>query len=152
LERRAEMLVRFDPFGELDRLADQAFGPRRVRSAVPIDVHRIGNEFVAFLDLPGVSPETIELTLDKHDLTVTAERRELLSENTDTTQTLIRERPTGRFVRRLHLGEGLDLDQVNAEYENGVLTVRIPVAAKEQARKVEVRIVPQVPAAEESAA
>jgi HSP20 family protein len=90
--------------------------------------------------------------LDKHDLTVTAERRELLSENTDTTQTLIRERPTGRFVRRLHLGEGLDLDQVNAEYENGVLTVRIPVAAKEQARKVEVRIVPQVPAAEESAA
>jgi HSP20 family protein len=132
------MLVKFDPFRELDRLADQAWGPRRVtRSAVPVDVHRVGNEFVALLDLPGVSPDTIELTLDKHDLTVTAERREPSYEGSET---LVRERPTGRFVRRLHLGEGLDLDQVKAEYEHGVLLVSIPLAEKAKPRRVEVRI------------
>ena len=72
------MLVKFDPFREVDRLADQAWGPRRVpRSPVPIDVHRIGNEFVALLDLPGVKPGHDQITVDKHDLTVTAERQQL---------------------------------------------------------------------------
>jgi HSP20 family protein len=132
------MLVKFDPFREVDRLAEQAWGPRRaVRPVVAIDVHRIGNEFVAFLDLPGVSPETIELTLDKHDLTVAAERFALPSEETET---LVRERPTGRFVRRLHLGEGLDLEHVTAEYEHGVLKVSIPLAEQATPRRVEVKV------------
>jgi HSP20 family protein len=95
---------------------------------------------VALLDLPGVSPESIELTLDKHDLTVSAERQALQS---DVTETLIRERPAGRFVRRLHLGDGLDLEHVNAEYEHGVLKVRIPVAEKERPRRVEVKVASQ---------
>jgi len=132
------MLVKFDPFREVDRLAEQAWGPRRaVRTSVPIDVHRVGNEFVAFLDLPGVSPETIELTIDKHDLTVTAERFDLQSEGTET---LVRERPTGRFVRQLHLGNGLDLEHVNAEYEHGVLKVSIPLAEQAKPRRVEVKV------------
>jgi HSP20 family protein len=140
--RRNAMLVRFDPFREVDRLADQAWGQRRVlRTAVPIDVHRVGNEFVALLDLPGVSPDTIQITVDKRDLTVSAEREPLRS---DGAETLVRERPTGRFSRRLRLGEGLDLEHVNAEYKNGVLTVSIPLAEQAKPRRVEVRIAPQV--------
>ncbi|MGO9341457.1 MAG: Hsp20/alpha crystallin family protein [Acidimicrobiales bacterium] len=135
------MLVKFDPFREVDRLAEQAWGPRRaVRTAVPIDVHRVGNEFVALLDLPGVSLDTIELTLDKHDLTVTAERFDFKAEGAET---LVRERPTGRFVRRLHLGDGLDLEHVNAEYENGVLKVSIPLAEQAKPRRVEVKVAQQ---------
>jgi HSP20 family protein len=110
---------------------------------VPIDVHRVGNEFVAFLDLPGVSPDTIQLTVDKHDLTVTAERQELSFEGA---QTLVRERPAGRFTRRLRLGEGVDLEHVNAEYEQGVLKISIPLAEQAKPRRVEVRIAPQVSA------
>lgn len=138
------MLVRFDPFREVDRLADQAFGPRRApRTSLPIDVYRVGNEFVAFLDLPGVSADTIQLTVDKHDLTVTAERQELGIEGAET---LVKERPAGRFTRRLHLGQGLDLDHVNAEYEQGVLKISIPLAEQAKPRRVEVRIAPQVTA------
>jgi HSP20 family protein len=173
------MLVRFDPFREVDRVADQAFGPLRSprpsmpvdalrpslpidvlrpslpidvhRPSLPIDVHRLDNEVVAFLDLPGVSPDTIELTVDKHDVTVTAERSEPRFEGA---KTLVRERPNGRFTRRLHLGEGLDLDHVSAEYEHGVLKVSIPLAEQAKPRRVEVRIAPQVsaPVEEEPAA
>jgi HSP20 family protein len=140
--RRHAMLVRFDPFREVDRLADQAWGQRRVlRSAVPIDVHRVGNEFVALLDLPGVSPETIQITVDKRDLTVSAEREPLRSAGAET---LVRERPTGRFTRRLHLGDGLDLEHVDAEYEQGVLRVSIPLREQAKPRRVEVRIAPNV--------
>ena len=105
---------------------------------------------MAFLDLPGVSPESIELTVDKHDLTVAAERSEPQFEGA---QTLVRERPTGRFARRLRLGEGLDLEHVNAEYEHGVLKVSIPSAEQAMPRRVEVRIASQVSApADESPA
>ena len=136
------MLVRFDPFREVDRLADQAWGQRRVlRSAVPIDVHRVGNDFVAFLDLPGVSPETIQITVDKHDLTVSAERVALKPEGSET---WVRERPTGRFTRRLHLGDGFDLEHVSAEYEHGVLKVSMPLAEQAKPRRVEVRVAPPV--------
>jgi HSP20 family protein len=135
------MIVKFDPFREFDRLADQAWGQRRLgRSNAPIDVHRVGNEFVALFDLPGASPETIKLTVDKNDLTVTAER---LGQRPDGAETLVRERPTGRFVRRLHLGDGVDLEHVDAEFENGVLKVTIPLAEEAKPRQVEVRVVPQ---------
>ena len=138
------MIVRFDPFREVERLADQAWGPRRFpRSAVPIDVRKIGNELVASFDLPGASPDTIELTVDKHDLTVTAQRNEVVP---DGSETLIKERLTGSFTRRLHLGDGLDLDKVSADYSNGVLKVTIPLAEEARPRRVEVHVAPQVEA------
>lgn len=142
------MIVKFDPFREFDRLADQAWGPRRVAcSTAPIDVHRVGNEFVALFDLPGASPESIGLTVDKNDLTVTAERH---GERPDGAETLVRERPTGRFVRRLRLGDGLDLEHVDAEFENGVLKVTIPLAEEAKPRQVEVRVAPRAIAQAES--
>ncbi|MFZ0664567.1 MAG: Hsp20/alpha crystallin family protein [Acidimicrobiales bacterium] len=113
---------------------------------MPIDVHRAEDEFVASIDLPGVDPETIDLTVDKHILTVTAVRREARAEGTDA---VISERYFGRFFRQLHLGDGLDLENVKAGYDNGVLTVTIPVAEKAKPRKVEVTVgAPQEPAVE----
>jgi HSP20 family protein len=132
------MLMRFDPFREVERLADQAWGPRRAGNrSMPIDVIRATDEFVALIDLPGVDPETIDLTVDKHILTVTAERRD---ERTEGTDTVISERYVGSYARRLHLGDGLDLDNVKASYDNGVLRVSIPVAEKAKPRKVEVTV------------
>jgi HSP20 family protein len=154
------MLLRFDPFREVERLADEAWGGRRVRGrSMPIDVYREGDQFVALLDLPGVDPQSIELTVDKNVLSVTAERHEVSDQ---VTQKLISERATGNFTRRLYLGDGLNLDNVKAAYEHGVLKVTIPVAEQAKPRKVSVSVsVPEptphalgepTPKAEETAA
>lgn len=132
------MLMRFDPFREVERLTDQAWGAKRTGNrSMPIDVIRAADEFVALIDLPGVNPESIDLTVDKHVLTVTAVRREEKIEGTDA---VLSERYFGSYSRRLHLGDGLDLDNVKASYDNGVLRVTIPVAEKAKARKVEVTV------------
>jgi HSP20 family protein len=132
------MLLRFDPFREVERLADEAWGGRRVRGrSMPIDVYREGQEFVALVDLPGVDPESIEMSVAKKVLSVDAERHG--SSNQDT-QKLISERVTGHFTRRLYLGDGIDLDQIKAAYEHGVLKVTIPVAEQALPRKVSVSV------------
>jgi HSP20 family protein len=104
---------------------------------MPIDVYRTGDQFVALLDVPGVNPETIELTVDKSVLTITAERPTFSVEGSET---LISERPSGQFTRRFHLGDGLDLGNVQADYDQGVLKVTIPVAEQAKPRKVEVTV------------
>ena len=132
------MLLRFDPFREVERLADEAWGGRRIRGrSMPIDVYREGEGFVALIDLPGVDPQSIELTVDKNVLSVTAVRHE---RNDKGTHKLISERVSGQFVRRLYLGDGLDLDNVKAAYEHGVLKVTIPVAEQAKPRKVSVSV------------
>ncbi|HEX9969335.1 MAG TPA: Hsp20/alpha crystallin family protein [Acidimicrobiales bacterium] len=128
------MLMRFDPFRELDRLTQQTLG-RQMPSVLPMDAYRHGDHFVVHVDLPGVDPSTVELTVEKNVLTVRAERT---WQRQDGDEVLIAERPQGSFTRQLFLGEGLDADRIEAGYENGVLTVTIPVAERAKPRKVQI--------------
>ena len=127
------MLIRFDPFRELDRLTQQAFGNQGRPTAMPMDAYRHGEQVVVNLDLPGVDPSSIDLTVEKDVLTVSAERQ---WRPTEDQQVIAAERPQGRFSRELFLGEGLDTDRIEARYDNGVLTVTLPVAERAKPRKV----------------
>jgi HSP20 family protein len=128
------MLMRFDPFRELDRLVEQVWGPTTLRSGtVAMDAYRLGDHFVARFDLPGVRPDSIDLTVEKNVLTVSAERQD---EPADGAEVLVAERPHGSFTRQLFLGEALDTEHVEASYEDGVLTVTIPVAEEARPRRV----------------
>ena len=128
------MLMRFEPFREFDRMAEEMRSERRVRQ-IPVDAYRRGNEFKAQLDLPGVDSRFIELTVEKDLLTVRATRAWVRAEGD---QVQIAERAHGEFNRQLFLGEGLDRDHISANYENGVLTLTIPVAEEAKPRKVEI--------------
>ncbi|MCA1672781.1 MAG: Hsp20/alpha crystallin family protein [Actinobacteria bacterium] len=127
------MLMRFDPFREIDRLT-QLWGQGRT-PVVPMDAYREGERFVVQLDLPGVNPASIDLTVEKNVLTVRAERQGAQSEGQEW---LVNERPQGSFSRQLLLGEGLDADHIEASYDHGVLTVTLPVAEAAKPRKVEI--------------
>ena len=129
------MLLRSDPFRELDRFAQEAFGTRLRPSVMPMDAYRKDDQFVVHFDLPGVDPSSIDLTVEKNVLTVSAERQWQPGENH---QVLASERLQGNFRRQLFLGEGLDTEHVEAAYDDGVLTVTIPVAEQAKPRKVEV--------------
>jgi HSP20 family protein len=130
-------LMRFDPFRDFDRLAEQMMlgGGRGGPRSFPMDAYRRGDQFFVHLDLPGVDADSIDLTAENNVLTVTAERR---FEPEDGDQVLIRERPQGEFTRQLLLGENLDVDNVEANYEDGVLTLAIPVAEKGKPRRISV--------------
>jgi HSP20 family protein len=128
------MLLRFDPFAELDRLARQPI-PGGGRSVMPVDAYRIGDRFYLHFDLPGVDPETVDITVEKNTLTVQAERSWQPAEDADI---VMSERPQGTFSRQFFLGEGLDTDQIDAGYDHGVLTVTIPVAEQAKPRKISV--------------
>jgi HSP20 family protein len=127
------MLLRFDPFRELDRLASAPWG--RTRPVMPMDAYRNGDQFVVHFDLPGIDPDSIDLTVEKNVLTVTAERTSTTQQGDDV---LVSERFHGQYSRQLFLGEALDADRIQANYEHGVLTVTIPVAQQAKARKVEI--------------
>ena len=130
------MLLRWDPFREFDRLAEQGFGaPGQVARFIPIDAYRRGDQFFVHLDVPGVDPASIELTVEKNVLTVKAERT---WERQEGDEILIAERPRGSFSRQLFLGDTLDADRVEAGYDQGVLTVTVPLAEKAKARRIEV--------------
>jgi HSP20 family protein len=129
------MLMRTDPFRELDRLTQQAFGTRARPAVMPMDAYREGDHFMVHFDLPGVDPSSIDLTVEKNVLTVSAERNWQANDNQ---QVLASERPQGTFSRQLFLGEGLDTERVEASYDNGVLTVTIPVAEQAKPRKVQI--------------
>ena len=127
------MLMRFDPFRELDRLTDTLGSPLLRIPMMPMDAYRHGDRFVARFDLPGVSPDSVELTVEKNVLTVSAERQ---WEPEAGTEVVASERPQGSFSRQLFLGDSLDADHIEANYENGVLCVTIPVAEAARPRKV----------------
>ncbi|AEA28445.1 Hsp20/alpha crystallin family protein [Pseudonocardia benzenivorans] len=131
------MLMRTDPFRELDRLAQQAFGAVGTwsrPSPVPMDAYRRDDEFVVELDLPGVAPDAIELSVERNVLTVKAERRP--TARGEDCEMQIAERPLGVFSRQLFLGDGLDTDHISANYEAGVLVLTIPVAEKAKPRRI----------------
>ena len=126
------MLMRSDPFREFDRLWESATPAPR---GVPMNAVRQGDQLHVTFDLPGVDPASIDLTVEKNVLTVTAERHFARKEGDEIT---VSERPQGRFNRQLFLGENLDTDRIDADYEHGVLHVTIPVAEKAKPRKVEI--------------
>jgi HSP20 family protein len=134
------MLMRTDPFRELDRLTQQVFGnvpgTWSRPTAMPMDAYRVGDEFVVAFDLPGVSPDAIELDVERNVLTIKAERRPTVAG--DNVELEVAERPFGVFSRQLFLGEALDVEHVSASYEAGVLTLRIPVAEQAKSRKIEI--------------
>jgi HSP20 family protein len=128
------MLVRFDPYRDVDRMTEELFRPTRPWP-MPMDAYRRGDEFVVNLDVPGVDPSTIDLTVEQNTLTVTAERAWARAEGDEVH---IAERPQGKFSRQLLLGESLDTDRIAARYDQGVLTITIPVAEQSKPRKVEI--------------
>jgi len=129
------MLMRSDPFRDLDRLTQQVLGTRTRPAGMPMDAYREDDQFIINFDLPGVDVSSVDLTVEKTVLTVTAERQ---WQPRDNQQVVAAERPQGNFSRQLFLGEGLDPDRVEARYENGVLTVVIPIAEQAKPRKVEI--------------
>lgn len=129
------MLMRFDPFRELDRLTSQAAGVGGRPPAIPMDAYRRGDQFVVHFDVPGIDPSSIDLTIEKNVLTVSAERTWQPQEGD---QVVVSERPQGRFSRQVFLGESLDAERIDASCADGVLTLRVPVAEQAKPRKVEV--------------
>lgn len=142
------MLLRFDPFREVDRALDQAFAQSR-RPSFPMDAYRRGEDFFVHFDLPGVDPASIDLEIDRNMLTVSAERSWEPEEGDDI---LTNERVQGSFRRQLMLGDTLDAERMTATYENGVLTLRIPVAEQAKPRKVQVQTQDQRQSIETSSA
>ncbi|MGX1562062.1 Hsp20/alpha crystallin family protein [Streptomyces sp. NPDC055506] len=129
------MLMRTDPFRDLDRLTQQVLGSAARPSAMAIDAYRSGDDFLVHFDLPGIDPETIELDIERNVLSVRAERRSPAPEGAEL---LVAERPTGVFTRRLFLGDTLDTERIDASYEAGVLTLRIPVAEQAKPRRIQI--------------
>ena len=129
------MLMRTDPFRELDRLTSQVFGTPARPTAMPMDAYRKNDSFLVQFDLPGIDPDSIDLTIERNVLTVHASRTR---PSGDDVEMLAAERSYGTFSRQLFLGDSLDVDALQADYTDGVLTLRIPVAEKAKPRKVTV--------------
>ena len=132
------MLMRTDPFRELDRLTQQLFGTNGTTSrpaVMPMDAYRDGEQFVVHFDVPGVDPSTIDLNVEHNVLTVKAERVPTYRQDVELQ---VAERPRGVFSRQLFLGDTLDTEHVEASYDAGVLTLRIPVADRAKPRKIEI--------------
>ena len=135
------MLMRSEPFTDVNRLAEQLFGATTAGTwsrptTMPVDAIRNGDEFVIAFDLPGVDADAIDIDVERNVLTVRAERRPIELGEQATTQ--LTERPLGVFSRQLFLGDALDTEHIDAAYENGVLVLRIPIAEKAKPRKVTV--------------
>jgi HSP20 family protein len=132
------LLTSFDPFAEFDRLAQRRFGPAgaRPQAAMRMDAIRRADEVELRFDLPGIDPASIEVTVDRGVLAVSAQRTEEYAEGE---KPFIRERVMGSFSRRIRLSDAADADSIEASFDAGVLTVRIGVQEKALPRKVEVR-------------
>ena len=129
------MLMRYDPFREIDRFTEGLFGNSARTPWMPMDAVRRGDRVEVLFDLPGVRPDSIELTVERNVLTVKAERSWWPEEDTEV---LARERTQGAFSRQVLLGEALDSERVDAHYDQGVLHLTIPVLEKAKPRKVEI--------------
>ncbi|RPF38361.1 Hsp20/alpha crystallin family protein [Streptomyces sp. TLI_185] len=134
------MLMRTDPFRELDRLAQQLMGPGTWSrpSPMPMDAYREGDEYVVAFDVPGVGADAIDIDVERNMLTVKAERRPVTK--ADDVQMELSERPLGVFSRQLVLADTLDTEHIQADYEAGVLTLRIPIAERAKPRKITIGV------------
>jgi HSP20 family protein len=142
------VVLTFDPFRDLDRLAGQMLGASVAGSAtmaMPLDLYRSGDHFVLHCDLAGVDPGSVQVGVDNRVLTIRAERSQRTD---DDVQWVRRERVTGTFERRLTIGDGLDLDNISATWQDGVLTLTIPVAETAKPRRIPITMAGQQPAVE----
>lgn len=130
------MAVTFDPFSELDRLTGALLGGRQTLRPMPVDLHRDGDQYVLNADLPGIDPGSVDINVDGQLLTIRAERT--APSQSDGGGWLLRERPHGSYLRQFSLGEGVDSDAISAHYDNGVLSLVIPVTPKAKPRKIAV--------------
>ncbi|MFE2877355.1 Hsp20/alpha crystallin family protein [Streptomyces roseus] len=133
------MLMRTDPFREMDRIVQQLSGTSGTwskPSVMPMDAYREGEEYVIAFDLPGVSAEAIDIDVERNMLTVKAERRPVA--HADSVKVELSERPLGVFSRQIVLADTLDTERIQADYDAGVLTLRIPIAERAKPRKISI--------------
>ncbi|MFF7300556.1 Hsp20 family protein [Streptomyces sp. NPDC008265] len=132
------MLMRTDPFRELDRMAQQLVGPGAWSkpSVMPMDAYREGDEYVVAFDVPGVTADAIDIDVERNMLTVKAERRP--TAKADNVKMELSERPLGVFSHQIMLADTLDTERIQADYDAGVLTLRIPIAERAKPRKVSI--------------
>jgi HSP20 family protein len=137
-------VLRFDPFRDLDRMTEQLLGvspgTNRAPRFMPMDLYRSGDHYVLHADLPGVDPGSVDVQAENGTLTIKAQRSERTE---DGVQWITSERFTGTYMRQLALGDNIDTDQIAATYENGVLTVTLPVAERAKPRRIQVSSVGQ---------
>lgn len=126
------MLMRSDPFRDLDRFTQQVMGTAARPTVMPMDAWREGEEFVVEFDLPGIAEDSLDLDVERNVVTVRAERPDVDPGR----EMLAAERPRGVFSRQLVLGENLDTEKIVASYDSGILRLRIPVAEKAKPRKI----------------
>ncbi|MFC7985956.1 Hsp20/alpha crystallin family protein [Streptomyces sp. NPDC057336] len=134
------MLMRTDPFRDFDRLTQQLFGNTSGTwsrpTAMPMDAYREGDAYVIALDLPGVDPDAIDIDVERNMLTIKAERRPVT--RSDDVQMELSERPLGVFSRQVMLADTLDTEHISADYDAGVLTLRVPIAERAKPRKISI--------------
>ena len=128
-------MATYDPFRDLDRLASGLFDTRRGPRRMPMDLYRDGDHYVLTADMPGVDPGSVDIDVDGQLLTIRAERSLTSGEGV---KWITREREGGSFLRQLNLGQGVDTERIAANYNNGVLSVTIPVSERAKPRKIEV--------------
>ena len=132
-------MLRFDPFSDIDAMArgllSTQSGTSRSPRFMPMDLYKVDDHYVLTADLPGVDPGSVDVSVDNGTLTLTAHRS---ARSEDSVQWLASERFFGTYRRQLALGEGIDSTKISATYENGVLTVTIPLAERVKPRRVEV--------------
>ena len=126
-------VIRFDPFQDFDRLTRQMLGTGRGPRSMPMEAYRRGDQFFIHLDLPGVNPDDVDLTVERNVLSIRAERRSFWQEGDDV---VVDETPQGTFSRQLFVGDNLDAGRLEASFDQGVLTLTIPVAEQAKPRKV----------------
>lgn len=134
------MTMSFDPFNELDRLTGSLLQFRPGPRFMPVDLYRESEDYVLNADLPGIDPGSVDVDVDGQLLTIRAQRTAATREGA---KWLVQERPTGTYLRQFSLGEGVDTERISASYDNGVLSVVIPVSEKAKPRKIEITAVNQ---------
>jgi HSP20 family protein len=132
-------VLRFDPFSDLDPLTrgflTSQTGSNRSPRFMPMDLYKVDDHYVVTADLPGVDPGSVDVNVDNGTLTLTAHRS---ARSEDSVKWLASERSFGTYRRQLSLGEGIDTEKISATYENGVLTVTIPLAERAKPRRIDI--------------
>lgn len=134
------MTMSFDPFAELDRVTGSLLQFRPGPRFMPVDLYRENEHYVLNADLPGIDPGSVDVDVDGQLLTIRAQRT---AATRDGAKWMVQERPTGTYLRQFSLGEGVDVDRISASYDNGVLSVVIPVSEKAKPRKIAVSTLTQ---------
>jgi HSP20 family protein len=130
------MAMTFDPFTELDRLTGSLLGTQQGPRFMPVDLYRDGDRYVLSADMPGLDPGSVDIDVDGQLLSIRARRT---AEDREGVSWIARERPFGSYLRQFNLGDGIDAENIAAHYDNGVLSVLLPVSERAKPRKIAVQ-------------